>query len=78
MILHHGNINAALYAAPESTSAHWRACFTVPSTDKAVEQVRQLGGQQLLPPVDIGHGSIAIVRDPQGACFTIFAGETDP
>ena len=44
MILRHGNINAALYAAPESTSAHWRACFTVLSTEKAVEQVRQLGG----------------------------------
>jgi uncharacterized protein len=57
---------------------HWRPCFTVESTDKAVERVRELGGQQLGEPLDIGHGSIAMVLDPQGALFTMFAGEVDP
>ena len=27
---------------------------------------------------DIGHGSIAVMRDLQAALFTIFAGEVDP
>jgi len=27
---------------------------------------------------DIGHGTLAMARDPQGAFFTLFAGEIDP
>jgi uncharacterized protein len=78
MVLNRGNINAAVFVAPEGVPAHWRACFTVESTEKALERVRDLGGRQLLEPVDIGHGSIAMAGDPQGAVFTIFAGETHP
>jgi hypothetical protein len=78
MVLNRGHINAAFFPAPDGTSAHWRTCFTVASTQEAVDRVRELGGQQLLAPVDIGHGSIAMVRDPQGVIFTMFAGETDP
>jgi predicted enzyme related to lactoylglutathione lyase len=72
------NINGAFFAAPEGAAPHWRPCFTVESTDKALQRVGELGGQQLMEPLDIGHGSIAMVLDPQGALFTIFAGETDP
>ena len=77
MIFNGGHVNGAFFATPDRTSAFWRPCFTVTSTRDAVEQVRRLGGQQLLEPVDIGHGSIAMVRDPQGVLFTVFAGETD-
>jgi predicted enzyme related to lactoylglutathione lyase len=77
MVFNVGHINGSFFAAPEGTAPHWRPCFTVESTDKAVERVRELGGQQLGEPPDIGHGSIAMVRDPQGALFTMFAGEVD-
>ena len=62
----------------EGAPPDWRPCFTVESTEQAVKQVHELGGRQLLEPVDIGHGSIAMVLDPQGALFTLFAGETHP
>ena len=78
MIFSDGNINGAFFAAPEGAAPHWRPCFTVESTEKAVERVRELGGQQLGEPLDIGHGSTALVLDPQNALFTIFAGEVDP
>jgi uncharacterized protein len=78
MIFNGGNINGAFFAAPEGAAPHWRPCFTVESTDTAGERVRELGGQQVGEPLDIGHGSIAMVLDPEGALFTIFAGEVDP
>ena len=78
MMFNGGNINAAIFVAPEGTPPHWRPCFTVASTEEAVERVIELGGRQLSEPLDIGHGTIAMVRDPQGAVFTLFAGEVDP
>lgn len=78
MVINKGNINGGVFLAPEGGPSHWRPCFTVESTDKALERVRELGGKQLSEPLDIGHGSVAMVLDPKGALFTMFAGEVDP
>lgn len=43
-----------------------------------MERVRELGGRELLGPQEIPDGSIAIVLDPHGALFGVFAGEVDP
>ena len=75
--LEDGRINAAFFAVPDGLPQHWRPCFTVPSAEEALERVRELGGQQLSEPLEIGDGSLAIARDPQGALFSLFAGETD-
>jgi predicted enzyme related to lactoylglutathione lyase len=66
-------VNAS-FAVEGDARPHWRACFTVEST----ETVRELGGKVLVEPVEIGDGSLAAVLDPQGALFTLFAGEVDP
>jgi predicted enzyme related to lactoylglutathione lyase len=78
MVFSGGNVNAAFFSAPEGAAAHWRPCFTVESTDKAVERVRELGGQQLLEPLDVGHGTIAMVLDPQGALSRCSQGRRTP
>jgi hypothetical protein len=40
--------------------------------------VRELGGEALVGPLDIGTGNlIVVVQDPQGAAFALFEGETD-
>lgn len=70
--------NAAFFAAQGDVLAHWRPNFTVESTEAAVERVCTLGGKALVGPLEIPDGSIAIVLDPQGACFSLFAGEVDP
>ncbi len=40
--------------------------------------MRGLGGKEILGPLEIPDGSIAIALDPQGALFGLFAGEVDP
>jgi uncharacterized protein len=73
-----GTLNASLFAADAGAAAHWRPCFAVASTETAVARVRELGGTEVGEPLHLPDGTIAMVRDPQGALFTLFAGETDP
>lgn len=40
--------------------------------------MRELGGLVLVEPSAIPDGSLAMVLDPEGAHFTLFAGEVDP
>ena len=56
---------------------HWLTYFTVTSCDGAIARVRELGGEVLAAPMNIGAGRIAVVSDPQGAAFALFEGETD-
>jgi predicted enzyme related to lactoylglutathione lyase len=77
-VLNGGRINGAVFTLEDDAPAHWRACFTVESNEAALDRVRALGGTVLLEPLDIGHGTLAMARDPQGAFFTLFAGEIDP
>ena len=59
------------------TPAFWLAYFTVLSCEDAGAKVRELGGEVLAEPRDLGAGRIAVVSDPQGAVFAFFEGETD-
>lgn len=55
----------------------WVPYFAVPSCDGALERIRDLGGAVTAGPLDVPAGRIAVARDPQGAAFAIFEGETD-
>jgi predicted enzyme related to lactoylglutathione lyase len=39
--------------------------------------VRELGGEVLAGPLDVGAVRIAVVSDPQDAAFALFKGDTD-
>ena len=79
VLAHNGEtLNASFSAVEEGEPPHWRPYFTVDSTEAAVERVRELGGKELLAPLEIPDGSIALALDPQGALFGLFAGEVDP
>jgi uncharacterized protein len=56
---------------------HWLTYFTVHSCDAAASKVRELGGEVVAGPLDLGAGRNAVVNDPQGAVFALFEGETD-
>lgn len=56
---------------PEQVPAHWMAYFAVADTDRAVERVKELGGQMRVPPFDSAYGRIAVVADPGGATFSL-------
>jgi uncharacterized protein len=53
---------------------HWVASFGVEDADEGARKTLELGGEILLPPTDVpGMGRAAVLRDPQGAVFGVFA-----
>jgi uncharacterized protein len=59
------------------TSSAWVPYFTVRSCDEALEKIGELGGAAVAGPLEVPAGRIAVARDPQGAVFALFEGETD-
>ena len=57
---------------------HWGVYFAVEDTDEAVERAQGIGAKVLAPPMDVPMGSFASLADPQGAAFSILAGQLDP
>jgi uncharacterized protein len=81
MILNGGSRNGGIRAQSEQEAEippHWLSYFTVESTDDAVRQAEAAGAGAMMPPMDVGMGRIAVLRDPQGAAFAVFQGQTDP
>jgi predicted enzyme related to lactoylglutathione lyase len=55
----------------DDVPAHWAVTFAVDGTDAAAARAAQLGGTVLAAPFDAGPTRIAVLRDPQGATFSI-------
>ncbi len=60
-----------LAGMPEGTSPHWLTYFAVTDTDATVTKAGELGGTVLVPPTDAPYGRFAMLRDPQGAVFSV-------
>jgi uncharacterized protein len=58
--------------------AAWVVYFHVEDADASTEAAQSAGATVLFAPETIGLGRIAILADPQGAAFGLFAGATDP
>jgi predicted enzyme related to lactoylglutathione lyase len=63
---------------PPDTPPHWLVYFGAEDIDAALAKVEQLGGAKLAGPIDIGIAKIAVVQDPQGATFALYAGQLEP
>jgi predicted enzyme related to lactoylglutathione lyase len=78
-----GNSNGGIMPMTEQHGDHgdvppfWLTYFTVSSCEDAVARTRELGGEVVTGPMDVGAGRIAVLTDPQGAAFAVFEGETD-
>jgi uncharacterized protein len=75
-----GSMNGGMMPMTEQHDGappRWLAYFTGSSCDGAVARARELGGDVLAGPLDLPNGRIAVVRDPQGAAFALFEGDTD-
>ena len=57
---------------------HWGVYFGVEDTEQAVERAQGIGAKVLARPMDVPKGSFASLADPQGAAFSIVAGQFDP
>jgi uncharacterized protein len=53
------------------TPNHWHVYFMVADADATAAKASELGGSVLVSPFDTPVGRMAVVRDPQGAVFSI-------
>lgn len=53
------------------TPNHWHVYFAVADADATAARAAELGGAVLVPPFDTSVGRIVVLRDPQGAVFSV-------
>jgi predicted enzyme related to lactoylglutathione lyase len=63
---------------PPGTPPHWLVYFGTEDIGATAAQAGELGGSTLMEPMDLGpQMQIAVVQDPQGAAFALYAGHFD-
>ena len=63
---------------PPGMPPHWMVYFGVQDIDAGLAKVKELGGIVHAGPIDIQMAKIAVVQDPQGAVFALYAGMLEP
>lgn len=54
---------------------HWTVYFNTDDVDAAVAKAVEMGGKLHVGPMDVpAVGRMAMIEDPQGACFWVFKG----
>jgi predicted enzyme related to lactoylglutathione lyase len=56
---------------PSDAPPYWQVYLMVESADEAIEKTKERGGELIFGPQEIPVGKIAVLRDPQGAVFSI-------
>jgi hypothetical protein len=78
VVMNNGRSNGGLRGLPApEVPPHWLVYFAVPDIDAGIGKVEELGGENIMGPMDIGGPKIGIVKDPQGAPFALYAGQLD-
>ena len=72
-----GCIGAMCNMQPEQKAqgipSNWGVYFAVHDCDSATAQASQLGGNVLMPPMDVSeHGRMSVIADPTGAVFSLW------
>jgi predicted enzyme related to lactoylglutathione lyase len=72
-------LNAGMMQMPPGAGApsHWLVYFGSENADADASRGGELGGQVMVPPLDVPGGRIVVARDPQGAVFGTLAGRFD-
>lgn len=74
-------MNGGIAKLPEEGGSdvppHWLAYFAVDDLSAAIEAAEGAGGKSHIGPLDLPTGQLAILTDPQGAAFALFAGDLD-
>jgi uncharacterized protein len=66
-----GFTDAVGWMVQDDGPSRWHVTFSVDDADAAAARAGELGGEVLVPPYDAGPVRLAMIRDPQGAAFTI-------
>jgi predicted enzyme related to lactoylglutathione lyase len=81
MIMANGQMHGGFGPAQGGAPAHWLGHVAVESVDDAARRADAAGGSLLGEPMDIPEvGRMAVLRDPQGAVFSLYtsAGDWNP
>ena len=63
---------------PEGAPPFWLVYFGTDDLDGSLAKASEHGGNVLMGNTDIGIAHIAVVADPQGAVFALYAGPLEP
>ena len=78
VIMNQGRSNGgARGLAQPDMPPNWLVYFAVEDIDAGVSKVGELGGETMMGPMDIGIAKVAVVRDPQGGYFALYAGQLE-
>jgi predicted enzyme related to lactoylglutathione lyase len=70
--------NGGMTVPPPDVPANWFPYFAVEDVEAAMQAAQAAGGQPFVGPVDVPNGGrFALIQDPQGAAFAVFAGDFD-
>ena len=72
-----GHGNGGIRDTMENEPTYWLVYFGTADIDGDAAKAAELGATVLAPPMDIGVGKIAVLQDPQGAVFALYAGRFD-
>ncbi|MGH3830364.1 MAG: VOC family protein [Pseudonocardiaceae bacterium] len=64
---------AGVTAPPAGVPSHWHVYFAVEDASDVARRASELGGTVVNGPMDTPIGAMAMLRDPQGGAFSIFA-----
>jgi predicted enzyme related to lactoylglutathione lyase len=72
-----GRSNGGIVEAQPGVPPNWLVYFATEEIDAGVAKAEQLGGTKLSGPHDIGIAMFAVMADPQGATFALYAGDLE-
>jgi uncharacterized protein len=70
-----GRSNGGIRPRTETEPSYWLVYLGSDDLDTDLAKATELGANKLTEPMDIGVGNLAVVQDPQGAVFALYAGE---
>jgi uncharacterized protein len=72
-----GGSNGGIRPAQENEPPYWLVYLGIEDIESALKRAGEGGAKELVGATDIGMGKIAVLQDPQGAVFGLFAGDFD-
>ena len=72
------HVNGGMRELTPPSPPSWLTYFGVEDLAAALAKVGELDGSTLAGPIDIQMAKLAVVADPQGAVFALYAGEYQP
>jgi len=78
VIMNQGHSNGGIRGLPRpDMPPHWLVFFATEDIDATMSRAAELGGQEMMAPLDIGIAKVAVLKDPQGAVFALYAGQLE-